>query len=169
MGHVLSLVSWVQCHRDTVPSWVFHGSKIFSREYFVGLKFFLVGISLNQNFLSWVFCGSEIFSRGYFVGLKFSGGYSWVRNFLSRAFRGSELFSREYFVGPSFFLVVDFLIQRFKELLAAQARVIKTIIQKYISNHVFFSKLISTIVNCFYQKSASSTKLLTVLRSFHLQ
>ena len=108
-------ISWVQ----NFFSWVFRGSKIFSRGYFVEPKFFVVGILWLWNFLSWVFCGSEIFSRGYFVGLKFSGGYSWVRNFLSRAFRGSELFSREYFVGPSFFLVVDFLIQRFKELLAA--------------------------------------------------
>ena len=107
----------------------------FSRWYFVGLKLFLVGISWVQNFFlvgiswvwnffSWVFRGSKIFS--------------WVRNFFSRVFRG-----------PIFFL---YLISWFKDfnLLAAWARVTKTEIQKYISNHVFFSKLISTVVNCLY-------------------
>ena len=34
-------------------SWVFRGSKFFSREYFVGPRFFLVGISWVQNFLLW--------------------------------------------------------------------------------------------------------------------
>ena len=82
VGHVLSWVSWVSCHRATVTSWVFRGSKNFSRGYFVGLKFF-----------SWDFAGP-----------KFFGGYSWVQNVLSWVFRGSEFFSREYFVGPFLFV-----------------------------------------------------------------
>ena len=61
-------ISWVQIFF----SWVFRGSKIFSRGYFLDPKFFLVGISWVQNFFSWAFCGSNIFSRGYFVGPKFS-------------------------------------------------------------------------------------------------
>ena len=93
--------------------WVFRGSKIFSRGYFLGLKFFLVGISWVQNFSRGYFVGpkfflvgirgsklflagirgSKIFSRGYFAGPKF----------FSRVFRGCEIFSREYFVGPYFF------------------------------------------------------------------
>ena len=68
---VPSWMSWVSCHRPIVPawvrnffSWVFCGSKISSRGYFVGPKFFLVGIS-------W----SEIFFREYFVGLHFFRGF----------------------------------------------------------------------------------------------
>ena len=79
--------SWVSCHCAIVPSWVrkffswlYLGSNIFSRGYFLGLKFFLVGISWVpeffswvQNFFSWVFCGSKIFSCGYFVCPRFYG------------------------------------------------------------------------------------------------
>ena len=43
----------------TVPACL-RGSEHFSREYFVGLKFFLVGISWVSNFFSWVFRGSKI-------------------------------------------------------------------------------------------------------------
>ena len=70
--------SWVI---NFFPS-VFCGSSIFShgyfvgpdlfRGYFVGLKFFLVGILWVPNFSSWVFHGSQIFSRRYFAGSKFS-------------------------------------------------------------------------------------------------
>ena len=59
------------CHRAFVGiSWV----QDFSRGYFVGLKFFLVGISWVQSF--------------------FLVGISWVQNFLV-SIRGSEIFSRE--------------------------------------------------------------------------
>ena len=65
--HVPLWVSWVSCHRALVPMWVlkfflwvFRGSKIFSRGYFVGLKIFLVGIPWVQNFSLWVFCESRI-------------------------------------------------------------------------------------------------------------
>ena len=91
-------------------SWVFRGFKIFSCGYFVGLKVFLVSISWVWNFFSRVFRGSKIFLVGpkfflvsIFVGPKFSRGY----------FVGPKFFSSEYFVGPIFFLVVDFVIQRF--------------------------------------------------------
>ena len=59
--------SWVSCHRAIVPSWVrkffswlYLGSNIFSRGYFLVL-----------NFFSWVFRVSKIFSCGYFVCPKF--------------------------------------------------------------------------------------------------
>ena len=38
-------------------SWVFCGSEICARGYFVGSKIFLVSITLVQNLFSWVFCG----------------------------------------------------------------------------------------------------------------
>ena len=79
--------SWVSCHRVIVPSgvqkffsWLYLGSNIFSRGYFLGLNFFLVGISWVPEFFSWVqfffsweFRGSKIFSRGYFVCPSFYG------------------------------------------------------------------------------------------------
>ena len=34
--------------------WVFHGFNFFSREYFEGLKFFLLGITWVLNFFSWI-------------------------------------------------------------------------------------------------------------------
>ena len=49
---------------------------------FVGLTFFLVGISWVPNFFSWVFLGSNILSRGYFLG----------PNFFSLVFHGSKFF-----------------------------------------------------------------------------
>ena len=47
------------------------GSENFSRGYFVGSKYFLVGISWVSHFFSCVFRGSQFFSRGYFVGPRF--------------------------------------------------------------------------------------------------
>ena len=38
---------------------------------------------------------------------------SWVWNLFLWVFRGSKIFSRGYFVGLKFFLVIDFVIQRF--------------------------------------------------------
>ena len=83
-----------------VPSSVCLAPKCFLG-YFVGPKYFLVGISWVQNIFSgvfrvlWVFRVSKVFSRGYFVGPKFFRvGISWVQNF-----------SREYLMGPKFFLV----------------------------------------------------------------
>ena len=40
---VPSCISWICCHRSMVPSWIFRGSKTFSRGYLVGPKYFLVG------------------------------------------------------------------------------------------------------------------------------
>ena len=91
-------------------------------------NFFLVGISWVQNFLVGI-RGSEIFSFRYFVGQNF--------------------FSREYFVNPIFSLSLISCFREFR-LLAIWARVTKTEIPKFISNHGFFSKLISTIANCLY-------------------
>ena len=54
-------------------------SVIFSRGYFVGLKFFLMGISWVPHFFSWIFGGSEIFCRAYFVGPNF---FSWVSSWV---------------------------------------------------------------------------------------
>ena len=48
-------ILWVQ----NFFSWIFCGSKIFSRGYFVGPKFFLGGIT-------WI----QLYSRGYIVGPK---------------------------------------------------------------------------------------------------
>ena len=109
------------------------------RGYFVVPKFSLVGISWVQKIflesISWVrkfivgIRGSKIFSHGYFLG--------------------QNCFSREYFVCPIFSLS---LISWFKDFrfLDTWARETKTGIQKYISNHIFFSKVISTFVNCLY-------------------
>ena len=70
-------------------------SENFPRGYFVGPKYFPVGILWVSNFC-----------RGYFVGLKFFPvGISWVRNFFSWVFRWSKIFSRGYFVGPKCFLM----------------------------------------------------------------
>ena len=78
-------------------------SENFPRGYFVGPKYFPVGILWVSNFLSWVFRGSQFFSRGYFVGPKFFlVGISLVQDFFSWVFRGSEMFSHEYLMGPRF-------------------------------------------------------------------
>ena len=53
------------CHRAFVGSnffpWVCRGSQIFSRESFVGPKFFRIFISWAQNIFSWVFRGCKVF------------------------------------------------------------------------------------------------------------
>ena len=79
--------SWVSRHGATVPSWVrnifswaFHGSKIFSRGYFVGPKFVFMGISWVRHFFSWVF---SVGPKFYLVGIL------WVQHFS----RGFEIFS----------------------------------------------------------------------------
>ena len=71
------------CHRGCRGSSVILSSCL--REYFVGLKYFLVGISWSQSF--------------------FLVGISSVQRFFTWVFRDSKIFSRRYFVGPKFFLV----------------------------------------------------------------
>ena len=86
VNHVPSRVPWVWCHCVIVP--LYH--QVFSRWYFVGPKFFLVGMTWVQNF-----------SLGYFVGLKlFFVGMSWGQNFFSWVFHGSI-----------FLVVANFVIQ----------------------------------------------------------
>ena len=81
------LISWVARHRGfcrssaIVPSWVFHGSKVFSRGYFVGPKHFFVCVSWVQFFFSWVFRVSKIFSCGYFLLYFLSWLISWFKDF----------------------------------------------------------------------------------------
>ena len=58
--HAFVDISWVQ----NIFSWVYCGSQIFSRRYFVGPKFFLMGILWVQDFFSRKVCGSKISSRG---------------------------------------------------------------------------------------------------------
>ena len=67
---LLGRMSCVSCRRTIVPSWIFCGSNIFSRGYFVAPKFFFVGILWLRNFFSWVFRRSEIF-LWLFCGSKF--------------------------------------------------------------------------------------------------
>ena len=81
--------------RAIVPLWLFRGSKLFSRRYFVGPKYFLVGISWVQIIFSWVFLGPKYF----LVGI------SWVQIIFSWVFRGSKMFPCRYFVSPKIFLV----------------------------------------------------------------
>ena len=111
-----------------VPWWVFRGSKIFSREYVMGSKFFLVGISWVRNFFSWVFRGSKVFSWVPVGPKLLLVGTSWVQ---------------------SFFLVVDFVIQRFSVVgdmdKSDKNRNIKIPLKPRI-----FLKLILTIFNCLY-------------------
>ena len=126
-----------QCHRVVVPSWVFRGSEIFSRGYFVGFNFFLVGVWWILNFSSSVFRLSKFFSRGYFVGSKF---------FLVR-FRGFNLFfSHGYFIGKGPYLffscAYNFVIQIFNCWLHEK---LWQKIEMQISNQVLFSKSISAI------------------------
>ena len=56
-----------------MPLWdrAFVGPDFFFCEYFVGLKFLIVGISWVQDFFSFVLRRSESFSHGYFAGPKF--------------------------------------------------------------------------------------------------
>ena len=88
VGLVPSWVLWVSCHHAIMTSWV----QNFSYGYFMGLKYFLVGISWVSNFFSWVFRGSKIFSCGYFVGSKFClVGILWVKDFFSWVFHLSKI------------------------------------------------------------------------------
>ena len=68
---VLNYVGLVPLFHRTVVSLCLRGSKIFSRGYFVGPKFFLLDVSWVQDFFSWVIRVSKIFSRRYFVGPNF--------------------------------------------------------------------------------------------------
>ena len=76
------MTEWVLCHRGSramLPPCL-RGFEIFSHGYFMGPRFFLVGISWVRHFFSWVF----------FVGPKFYlVGISWVQHFS----RGFEIFS----------------------------------------------------------------------------
>ena len=100
---------------------------------------------------SWVFRGSKIFLHGSFVSPKFfQVSISWVQNFFLAGISG----------------VKDFLTSVISQfhLLVTWEKVAK----KYISNYVFNSKSISTVVNFAYNKGTSSTKLLMLLRNFSL-
>ena len=98
----------VSCHRVIVSSWV----QNFSRGYFVGPRFFIVGRLWVQEFFSWVFCGFKTFSGEYFVGPRFLlVGDLWIQCFFSRGYvLGSKLFLLGIFVGPKFFLVKEYLL-----------------------------------------------------------
>ena len=74
------------------PSWVrnffsgvFRGSKIFTRGYFVGLNFFLVGLSWVQSFFSWVFRGSKILWFSINFSKKRKETYDW--RILTKSFK----------------------------------------------------------------------------------
>ena len=104
-----------------------------------------MSISWVLNFSPWIFHGSKVF-LWVFVCPKFFLVDVRGSEFFFVSICGSEVFSREYFVGSFFLLVVDFAIQRF----SVAGCMSKTEILKYISNHVFFSKLISIIANRLY-------------------
>ena len=112
--------SWIQCDRAIVPSSVYRRSNIFTR-----------GFLWFQSFFSAVFRGSSIFSGGNFVVPKlFLVGISWIlKLFLS------------VFFGYGF--LANFMIQRFSVIDCVRKSVRKQK-HKYISNHVFISKLAST-------------------------
>ena len=67
VGLVPSWVLWASWVFNFL-SWIFCGSKVFSRGYFLGLKLFFVSISWVQTFSCGYFCGSKFFSRVCFVG-----------------------------------------------------------------------------------------------------
>ena len=54
---VFGSILWVRNFFSRVFSW----SKVYSRGYFVRLKFFLMGILWVQSFFSWLFRGSNFF------------------------------------------------------------------------------------------------------------
>ena len=131
---LVGLVLWCSCAFVGI-SWI---QKFFSW-VFVGLKFFFVG-TRGPKFLSWLFVGPKFFLVGIlWVQIFFLLGISCVLNIFSCVIRGSNFL----------FLVVDFVIQRFS-VAGCMSRVTKIEIQKYISNHAFFSKSISTIANRLY-------------------
>ena len=68
------------------------GPKIFSRGYFMGPKYILVGISWVSSIFLWVFRGSKLFFRRCFVCPKFFVRViSWVKNFFSWVFCRSKI------------------------------------------------------------------------------
>ena len=60
-----------------------HRAFVVFREYFVGSKYYLVGITWVHNFSSWVLRGSKMFPVGI----------SWFQIFFSLVFGGSKIFS----------------------------------------------------------------------------
>ena len=138
-----------------MPLRVFCWSKFFCRGYLVCPKFFFLGISWVWNFFSWEFCGYKHFSGGYFMGTNFFlVGVSWVQNFFSWVFRGSN------------FLVANFVIYRFSVVPCMRKSDRK---KKYINS---FKPCILFQIDFYnYQfclKGILSTKLVMLLRSFHL-
>ena len=109
MGRVPSWVSWVQCYCAILPLWVFRGSKIFSRGYLVGLKYFPVGILWVPNLFPWVFRGSKIFSGGYFVRSKFflEGNYVILREKIYRI-KSHETIGIEMYLKLCIIFQIDF-------------------------------------------------------------
>ena len=88
---------------------MFRGSKIFARRYFMGPKFFLVGVLSVPNFFSLVFRGPKIICRAYFVCSKFFlVGISWVQNF----FRGFKIFSGGQFRNLKFLTALEKVAQK---------------------------------------------------------
>ena len=77
---ILGLAGLVpSCHHAFVG---ISSNQSFSGEYYVGPKFFLVGISWFQNFLSWLFHGSKVFFSWLFCG---SNSFFWA-NFVIQRF-----------------------------------------------------------------------------------
>ena len=106
--------SRVMVNGHGLVSWCLRRSKVFSRVYFVGPKFFLVGVSWVRIFLSRVFGRSKFFFVGIlwvqkwaFRGFKifFLVGVSWIQNFFSWVCCRSKIFSHAYFVGPKILFV----------------------------------------------------------------
>ena len=117
-----------------VSLWVFCGTKIFSRGYFVdeiffvveiswvqniyrgylvGPKLFLVGISRTHIFFSWVFRRCKIFSVDISRVQNFSRGNFLGPKYLSWVSRRSKIVSRGYFMVQKFFLVGTLWVQNF--------------------------------------------------------
>ena len=134
------------CHRGCRGSSVILSSCL--REYFVGLKYFLVGISWSQSFFSQVFRWSKDFSRGYFVIQRFFlVGISWARNFF-------------LWVQNSFLWVIS--------LFTVVGRMKKRSTEIYLKLHILFQIDFSKCKLSLYQKDTSSIKLLMLLRNFSL-
>ena len=79
-------------------------------------------------------------------------GNSWVQYFLSRVFLEFNIFLCGYLVGPKYFFGCRLHGKDWQ----------KTEIHKYISNRVFYSRLISAVVSSVYI-SASATKLVLLV------
>ena len=89
-------------HRESRDfSWVLRGSQIFSRGFFAGPRFLLVGISWVQNFSGPVFREP----KNFLVGI------SWVQSFFLCVFCRSTIYSHWVFCESDFFiLVANFVI-----------------------------------------------------------